>query len=927
MVFLRLLTIVLVFCTLFSAQVFASNPTIDSLKNLLVQAEGEQRFALLIELVDHSRTVDYGQSQQWLKEATQIAGADSSSHKYAEVLLRRGRSKAHEGLFGEAVALYFSALRGYQQHNDSTQTGYTLCDVGIAYAYNDELEQAESYMRKSLSIFTALDHEKGQADLLNNIGSVLDMTGRTDSALVYYEKSLAIKERTGNLKGVLNGLINVGVVYLDQNELDKAWQNFVQAGKIADQLNDAEGAYAANFNKGLVLEKKGQFRAAIARVEQACENAENADMDFRLHEGLWRLSHLYHKAGDHAAAYQQLQDYITLGDSISVKENRQQMAELDARYQSELKEQQIDLLDKSRALQQSQLEQRQQVVVLLAAMLLLSLLLGGAVFLYHRSRQKQRQLAQDYLLKMQQAEAERLQELNQVKSRFFANIAHEFRTPLTLIAAPAQQIQGEAENAKIRKNASLINSSAARLLVLVNQLLDLSKLESGVVQLQTQPGDLAAFVKGITSSFESLATERRVRLMYESTCREAMTDIDPGRTDKIFVNLLSNAFKFTPSGGCITVSFQLSITDDGQQMAVITVRDTGPGILPENLAHVFSRFYQAADTGAGTGIGLALVKELVTLHQGSIQAASEPGKGAAFTVQLPVACAEELPLPQTEQISDEMAEAPASQLLKPGLPLQNLPNTEEKPVVLVIEDNEDVRRYIMRCLWQEYHILEAADGESGVRLALEQVPDLVISDVTMPEKDGLEVCRLLKADQKTSHVPVILLTARADVEHRVHGLESGADDYLAKPFHYGELLARVGNIIASRQELRRKFAEQMSVATEKMPGLQNREDSFLAGVYKVLDQHLSEEDFGIEQLCRQVGMSRTQLHRKLKALTNLSASHFIRQYRLQQAIILLKQERFTIAEVAWQVGFSSPSYFSQCFSEVYGFAPSTVAKA
>jgi len=922
--------VLLVFCLLTATLVLGQNATTDSLKTELGLQKGKERLPTLFTLIDNTLKVDYALSESYLAEAEALIGSDTLSKSYADLLLRKGRAKKHNGTFGQAVELYQKALALYKEYADTVRIAYTLSDIGSAYFGSEKNEKAGEYWRQSLAYFEGMNNLKGQSDMLNNLGMLLDIAGKQNEAIEYFQKSLGINERIGDEEGMGKCYINLGIILVDKAEYGKAMEYYTKAEALFRKLNRKDGITVVLLNQAHIERAQGKIEAAAKLYNSAYDTAMSSSNDYRAHYALWQMAEMYREAKMDKEAYQYLYKYLAMSDSLQIQENSAQLAELDARYQNELKEQEIALLSKEKALQQAELKQRKQLQTMLLVLLALTIALGAAVFLYLRMRQKSKQTQQEHRLKLRQAEAERLKELNDVKSSFFTNIAHEFRTPLTLIMGPAEQIRTESESPRIKKNASLIGKSAGKLLELVNQLLELSKLESGTVRLKARPDDLTDFVKGITFSFESLAADKNIGLAFNSNCSKAIGQIDPERTDKIFVNLLSNAFKFTPDSGLITVSLAVKQmkNNEGEQlpMAEITVTDTGLGIPTERLPHIFTRFYQATDTEPGTGIGLALVKELVTLHGGSIKADSVVGRGTTITLMLPVSAYEESPVPEKISINQASA-AMAANTNNGGFKLENLPNNDDKPVVLVVEDNEEVRNYTVKCLWERYHVLEAPDGATGVEMALKHVPDLVLSDVMMPEKDGLQVCSKIKADQKTSHVPVILLTAKADVEHKIKGLESGADDYLSKPFHQGELLARVNNMITGRQELRQKFSEAIKAEPEKLPGLQTREDAFILKLYEVLEQNLSDETFGIEQLCREAGMSRTQLHRKLKALTNLSASHFIRHYRLQRALGLLKQDNFTVAEVAYRVGFSSPSYFTQCFNEVYGFAPSAITKS
>ncbi len=519
-------------------------------------------------------------------------------------------------------------------------------------------------------------------------------------------------------------------------------------------------------------------------------------------------------------------------------------------------------------------------------------------------------------------EKDRFQELDQLKSRFFANISHEFRTPLTLIMGPLNQLKDKQTVAEDRKLMGLMHRNAERLLSLINQILALSKLEAGKMKLDLQQVNFPALLKGIVMSFESLAEQKGVRLNFASEVDELEVLVDPNKIEQIFNNLLSNAFKFTKTSEEVAVL--LTVKED---WITVLVKDTGRGIPADQLPHIFNRFFQAEDATSeevpGTGIGLTLVKELVNLHGGTITVRSIENKRTSFRLRFPlnknesnegVTVSSSFVFPKKEQV-------PSAGSSPSYLPIDR--HTSTTPLVLIIEDHEDVRFYIKQNLRQDYHLLEAADGQDGIDKALEHQPDLIISDVMMPKKNGYEVCRTLKNDQRTSHIPLILLTAKAAREEKLHGLEEGADDYLLKPFDTEELQLRVRNLIASRQQLR----QQRTVPAEQAgidPQLNTTDRAFLEGVYSILDIHLDNEQFSVDVLAEEVGMSRRHLNRKLSALTDLSANPFIRNYRLQKALLMLQRQEGNVSEVAIATGFSSTAYFVKCFREKFGQTPGSL---
>jgi DNA-binding response OmpR family regulator/two-component sensor histidine kinase len=526
---------------------------------------------------------------------------------------------------------------------------------------------------------------------------------------------------------------------------------------------------------------------------------------------------------------------------------------------------------------------------------------------------------------MEHFQSERLAEVDRLKSRFFANVSHEFRTPLTLILGLNEQLaQLLNDPVGFKGKQQLVASNAKQLLRLVNELLDLSRLESGNMRLQVSNGDIVQFLRRVVLSFASWAERKKIRLEFKSKTDSIHGLFDREKLETIVNNLISNALKFTPEGGEVMVVVQEAAGDRPLQL---TVSDSGPGIPADHLPHIFERFYRTDEAHAteGAGIGLALAKELTELHRGTIRVASSPGKGSLFTVEIPVNSAayrvEEFVEGPPGQ--DQFEVPPAGTLSKKSGPIQGAAPTSGKPIVLVVEDNADLRQHIREHFEKEYAVQEAPDGKTGFDRAVEIVPDMVISDVMMPEMDGMRLCRALKQDIRTSHVPVILLTARAGIDSKLEGLETGADDYVEKPFDAKELLARVRNLIEQRRELRKRF----SAGAVLRPGevaVTSLDNALLKRAMAYVEQRIGDETLGVDDLSREMSVSRATLNRKLQALTNLSPAEFIRYLRLQRARELLEKNAGTVAEIAYQVGFGSPSHFSAAFHERFGIPPSEI---
>lgn len=564
------------------------------------------------------------------------------------------------------------------------------------------------------------------------------------------------------------------------------------------------------------------------------------------------------------------------------------------------------------------------------------------LFLYGLRKYEMNRLRLKNRLKLESFETQKLKELDEMKSGFFANISHEFRTPLTLILGPAEQLERNEIDESKKEKLNTIKRSANRLLRLINQILDLSKLEKGKTSLSCEEGDIVEFVEGITMSFESIAERKNIQLLFDSENLNVKSYFDRDVFEKIFFNLLSNAFKFTPQGGRVEVKIYgpEEVQDEPNEIKFckISIKDSGIGIDESDLPKVFNKFFIVKNitgfTEQGSGIGLALVKELVELHKGKISVDSKIDEGSVFTVIVPVGKdflnEDEITYRKTPDkfaVSSRMNEIIDEEILYTENDNGNDDDklTDDPLIVLIVEDNPDLRNYISAQLKIEYKIIEAKTGKEGCEKAVEFIPDIIISDVMMPEMDGFELCKKLKTDERTSHIPIILLTARAGEEDKLSGLETGADDYLTKPFSSKELSLRVKNLIEIRQTLRRKFSSSLVIKPKEIAA-GSVDKLFLEKAIKIIETNISNDKFSIEEFSNRMNLSHSQLHRKLKALVNQSSIQFIRSIRMQRALELLQNNSGNIAEIAWQVGFTDPSYFTKTFSKHFGYLPSEVYK-
>ncbi len=512
-------------------------------------------------------------------------------------------------------------------------------------------------------------------------------------------------------------------------------------------------------------------------------------------------------------------------------------------------------------------------------------------------------------------ELKRNEEIHQAKLKFFTEISHEFRTPLTLIIDPLDKmINGQLPQDTIRKYNIVMHRNAKHLLTLINQLLDFRKLESGQLTLKIQKIDIVSFTRALASSFNIIAEQRNIKFEVISDFDSYELGFDSSKISMVLNNLISNAFKFTPDGGEIIIKIRKIIKPDG---IIITVSDTGKGIPKDDQTKVFDMFYQSDKSTtwqAGSGIGLALTKELVLLHKGTITVQSEINKGSCFTVFLPDNN-EFVDVNNDENVLNDTTYSDESESFIPEAGESDL------PLLLVVDDNADIRNYIEMNLSGSCRIIKAANGSEGLNTATEIIPDIIISDVMMPEMDGFELCRRLKIDERTSHIPIILLTARQSDESRIEGYETGADAYLTKPFSSMVLQAQVQNLLYQRQKLRELFHKGTDIEIKKI-AINITDEAFLKKVIQKLHENLEDEDFNINTLAETLKMSRSQFYRKIKALTNQTLLDFVTTVRMNKALEYLLSGDYNISETAYKVGFSMHSNFSRTFTKHFGISPS-----
>ncbi len=666
--------------------------------------------------------------------------------------------------------------------------------------------------------------------------------------------------------------------------LDSGLFYYQKGFEIANEVNNRSLKALSLYGFVRINFMKGDHVEAILKGEDLINEVEFLqDLPLAI-RGYDYLSLTYAANGDPVKSISYREKSNTLADSLLNTERIKLTQELEAKYQNKAQQKTIELQE----LQIAKNQNERNGLIILAFVILLILVL---IVNQYRIKQKTNQ---------------QLRELDRIKSTFFENISHEFRTPLSLILAPIK----DRMNRRLEKEDEVlfqtVIKNAENLDDLIKELLDLAKLEKGKYSLQVVPVEASGLFKVITASYESLAIVKRITFEIDIPEEKKWLELDKELIRKICNNLLSNAFKFTPSGGNIQFKVTFGATLE------INISDNGPGIPTKDREHIFDRFYQLEGPHAtGTGIGLALTKELVGAAGGNIELESNSDQGACFSISLPAKSTE------PDLVVDSVFTPE-----KDGIPMEHFSEfSDKKQNLLIIEDNEDLRNYVSKIFNEEFNVYVGTNGIEGVTIACETIPDLIISDIMMEEMDGLEVCKQLKGDDRTDHIPIILLTAKADQPTKLRGLDEGADAYILKPFESEELKVTVNKLITQRQKLRDKY---LSINNNDV-ALVSPAQPFISKCEHIVEEHLSEDTFSADDFAKAAGMSRMQLHRKLTALTGFSTTAFVRHYRLGKAKLLLEKGEL-VSQTAYSVGFSSLPYFTKSFKEKYGFVPSELAK-
>ncbi|MFK8102991.1 MAG: ATP-binding protein [Saprospiraceae bacterium] len=858
--------------------------------------------------IHFGRNAKLEQALPYFDEAIRYANELNDLPLALNILTDKAYRYTMSGKTQVSFELLMEALqRAEKAGNIPATTANIHFELGNFHRLQHDVDKAVTHYNIALAYFEKEGDLLMQAQAIYGIGNSYKVGKAEDdphqgiACMRKLLKSPYVEILSSSIKAKIETSLGGMLVYIDEYEKG---EQFLLSSLAVKEANKDTMSMLYSYNELATLYAKwGQEQKSIFYGEKTLQIALTKDDIFSISDSYKNLADAYSNIKDFPKAYAYLSRVESLRDSIVNQEKAVALAQMETKYKTNIQKEQL-------ARQALIINQQQYRTASLIGILLLFSLLA---FLWFQSR-----------LKFKAKETKQLEKLNANKTRFMTNISHELRTPLTLLINPLRQIHSstKSENGRINIPSSELDRmlrNGERLERLINQMTDLSKFEEGNFQLQAKELDFVDFTVNIVESFKSIAVAQKKELSFFSTEKSILLYFDPSKMETILLNLLYNAFKFTEEND--TINVLITIQNGKVQLQI---QDSGIGIAAAQQPHIFDRFYQSNDRDTrkydGTGIGLSLVKEMVDLHRGTIRVESDLGVKTNFILNFLLNKAH---LSNHEIIARDDWQTQKINLLGENYyqPSTFTPKAEDsRPLILLLEDNTDLLSYLEEQLKQEYQIITAQSGTTGLEKAFKYIPELILSDVMMPGMDGFEFCKTIKADHRTSHIPIILLTAKAAVENIQVGLTAGADDYIAKPFNQAILFTKIKNLITQRRKLRILFSEKLVVKSSEIK-VTSKEDQFLVELLKIVEENISNPNFGVDELSRKIGFSRSQFYRKLKAITNQSPAVFIRTIRLDRAKQLLEQSAGNASEIAYMVGFNNPNYFFKCFKDQFGMRP------
>lgn len=780
----------------------------------------------------------------------------------------------------ESIDVFFQALSLCRSPKYDREMGLLYGEVGYYYYSQGHAKEAKEYYHRNLEVLSNISGWDSLGNQLINLSAIHQMLGEYDSSRIRLNKvrEIAYSKKDSSMQAYYQ--LNMGAYYTVVGYPDSAKACYLEAYKLWKALGNESQLFRATFNLGFYEFQKKNYKEAIKYYHLSEEAAGKYAQKRDLAHVYGTMAESYAALGDHRNAYDYLYKYAILNDSFSKEDINKYARELDRKYQSGKAQEIIHE-------QQLALKQQQNTIlwVVIVALVVVALGVGGFVYITFRSRVRK--------------------QVEEAKGRFFANVAHEIRTPLSMIRGPIELLQNKTNDKDVQHQLDMAARNTQRLDALINQMLDISKIDSAKYKLHEHAGNINELANQLFEQYRLLAKEKGIDLICNCDVN-ALVYVDKDAFEKILNNLVGNAIKYTPSGGNAGIEVTSAVNADVVSLS-INVWDSGPGIPPSEQEKVFDRFYRA--TGAqrsaekGAGIGLALVKELVALMNGTISLESALGKGAVFTVHLPLRKV----LSSNNSVLDDGG---------------------GKSVILLAEDDADILSFNKNLLQNEgYTVIAAENGLVASESIRAVLPDLVVTDLMMPGKDGLELLKEIRSHEITAHIPVIILSAKASQAARADGISEGAQVYLAKPFSPAELLGVVCNQLDLLQRYKQRYAQHVANDEKAVEQRFQDADPFTRRCYEIILQHIDDAQFSVEILAGLMNVNRSHFQRKIKTLTGYSPSEVIKTVRLEKAKEMLLNKEGNITETAYATGFTSQSYFTRCFSDHFGYPPSELQKA
>lgn len=817
----------------------------------------------------------------------------------------------------ETALSYYNKIYEIQEsHNNKLGIADVYNEIGTVYKLMGNDSLALHYFKESLEIAKNEKHRHYIADAYKNIGEINYIQKKYDEALGYYLKCYETGCDYCPKITFHTALINIGNVYLNSKDYHNSLMYFKKALVLADSSN-ADYERAISYSSiAKYYEIQNKLNESVSYYKKSLDYARSANSLLLQSEITNHLSRLYFSTDEFEKAYSYSELSKKLTDSLETISKVDNLAKLETRFEFQNLQMQKEL-DKVKS--EKEIARQKLIRNFFIIGLMLAGLLGFIIYLGYRRKKKDNKLLNEQKVAIEKM-SNQVHEADQAKLQFFTNVSHELRTPLTLILGITEKLK---ISIKEKHFVNSIRKNSLKLLQLINHLLDLRKLDASKMSLEVTKGNINDFLKGIKSSFEDYAFKKNIAIEFHSVEKEITGYFDHDKLEKVFSNLISNAVKYNRENGAVNISAR----KESAGFVRIVISDTGIGISEKDLKNIFNRFYRVPENNVhGSGIGLALVKELVELHKGEISAKSIKNEGTYFSVEIPIDkhYYSESEISQKENEINPWNFADALDIEDEVSKEKLTDPNPDKQTLLIVEDNSDLRKFIADIFIKEFEILEASNGEEGFKLSQEYVPDIIISDIIMPKLSGIQLVEKIKHNVTTSHIPVILLTAKRDLGTLLSGFEKGADDYISKPFDSSILKSRVENLLRLRKHLVEKFSKQFHLEPKEII-IEDADQKFLEKAIKIIEEQISNPNLNIDLLAMELGVSRTQLYRKLKALSDYSANQFIRIIRLKRAAQILRQGQNNISEVMDATGFSNYSHFNNCFKEYFGEFPKDYA--